>query len=60
MEVETEFNIHFTSVPKVNLLTRPETLALTLGTVSCDVQSRNEKSELIEEELKEKVEEELD
>ena len=35
-------------VPKVNLPTRQKTLTLTLGTVSHDVQSINEKSQLLE------------
>ena len=40
-----------TSIPKVNLHNLQEILALTLGTVTCDVQSISEKIELIEEEL---------
>ena len=55
-----ENNQMIPSVPKVNLPTRQKTLTLTLGTVSHDVQSINEKSELIGEELKEKAEEELE
>ena len=44
-----ESNQTIPSVPKVNLPTRQKTLALTLGTVSHDVQNINKKSELSEE-----------
>ena len=48
------------TVTIVNLPTRQNTLKLTLGTVSHDVQGIHEKSKELEEELREKAEEELD
>ena len=48
------------TVPKVNLPTRQSTLTLTLGTVSHDIQGVNDKNKVLEEELREKADEELD
>jgi hypothetical protein len=48
------------TVPKVNLPTRQSELKLTLGTVSHDVQGLDENSKELEEELREKADEELD
>ena len=48
------------SVPSVNLPTRQKTLTFTLGHVSHDVKSINDKAQIIGDELKEKAEDRQD